>query len=253
MKNDDWRLPDGKFNMAGWIGDTSRKVVAVVPVVLVLWLLLRSTPPLDDHPYVAVYLVGWVFAIALTLFKKALFWAIGWITKGNILARNIRKLTPPDKDALILLEIAFEVALSWINVMISLWQITATLLRTVREAFSATPEEIKFLRFPLLNNPELPPESVWAHLTALKIKAGMVNYSPEIARDLVGLPKRLTSFDSRTALAQLERLHVVALEWLPGLRDCAERAANEKTVEQLGLTTLGDPDSGASKSRSEVA
>lgn len=180
-----------------------------------------------NHPAVYVYLLGCMAVIVVAPLKMALLWSIAWLTKGNIYVKNARKLLPRDidsplKKALVFVGMfAFDIALSWLAVLIALGQIALTLLRVIREAFSSTPEEIKRLRFPLMNNPKLPPESVWAHVTALNLKAGATKYS-EIASDLVGLPDRLSSFDSRTALEELDRLHAVPPEWMPDLRRCVE-------------------------------
>lgn len=188
-----------------------------------------------EHPAVYFYLLGCVVVVILAPLRLALLWSLAWITKGNVYARNVRKLLPRDTDAFwkkavaFLGMFAFDVALSWLIVIYAFVQIALILLRTIREAMSSTPEEIKLLRFPLMNNPELPPESVWAHLTALNARAGTVEYS-DIARDLVGLPESLSSFDSRTALAQLERLHAVPPEWMPDLRRCAERHYSSDTT-----------------------
>src|ERR1700693_3122699 len=101
---------------------------------------------IHSHPYLFIYLIGCILVVILTLIKISLFWTIAWITKGNILNKNLKKLLPPNKETFIKKVTQFfgvlllETALSWINVVVVLWQITTALLRTVREVFSSTPE-----------------------------------------------------------------------------------------------------------------
>ena len=172
---------------------------------------------IDDHPYLFFYLVGCILVVVFFLVKITIFWVINWITKGNILNKNLKKLLPPDernfgeKVALFFGALILEMALSWINVVIVLWQITSTLFRTAREVFSSTPEAIKLLRFPLRNNPNLSRESVWAYMFALQIKIGerQPNES-ELLMTLNDLFGYYPSFDRMAALKQLEILNVIS-------------------------------------------
>ena len=172
---------------------------------------------LDLHPIILFYLAGCVLVVVLIFFKIILFWTIDWIIKANILKKNLRKVLPPnamtfmEKGVRLVLTLVVEALLSWINVVVILWQIAATLLRTARDLLSPAPEEIKLLRFPLRNNPDMPRESVWAYLLALQVKAGEKQPSETI---LVGYLSELSdiypSFDRIAALKQLESLNVIS-------------------------------------------
>lgn len=195
---------------------------------------------LYSHPYVYVYALGCVAVVLFMPIKAFLLWALAWITKGNVFRKNIRKLSRPDTDSvvakasLLVGEVALEVALSWIALLIGVCQLALVLLRVLREAVSSTPEEIKRLRFPLLNNPMLPPELVWAHTTALRIKAGALDCR-KVARSLEEIPEQLPSFNSRTALMQLEGLNALPPDWVPELRQCAEKSMKAVIDRALGV------------------
>jgi hypothetical protein len=47
---------------------------------------------LDDHPYIAIYLVGCLVALVLIVAKATIFSVIDWATKANILTKNLKKL-----------------------------------------------------------------------------------------------------------------------------------------------------------------
>jgi hypothetical protein len=171
----------------------------------------------NEHPYVFLYLIGSVLAAILILLKTILFGSLQWITKEHILNKNLRKLLPPDertvaaKAMLWLGALLLEVALSWINVVVVLWQIAAGLLRTLRELFSSTPEAIKLLRFPLRNNPRMSRESVWAYVQGLQLRAGERQPSgSELCSTLDEVFDYYPSFDRRVALTQLSSLKIVS-------------------------------------------
>lgn len=172
---------------------------------------------IDQHPYFFAYLLGCVFVVLLLAFKVALFWTIAWITKANIVRKNLKKLEPDDeqgfglKAAVVLGGFVLEVALSWINVIVALWQIAVMLLKTLREAITSTPEAIKLLRFPLRHNPNMSPEAVWAYVSALSIKAGEnVLDADELMRSLNSLRDEHPSFDPEAALDVLNGLDVMS-------------------------------------------
>ena len=172
---------------------------------------------IHSHPYLFIYLIGCILVVILTLIKISLFWTIAWITKGNILNKNLKKLLSPNKGTFIkkvtqfLGVLLLETALSWINVVVVLWQITTALLRTVREVFSSTPEAIKLLRFPLKTNPDMSREAVWAYVQALQVKGGGKQLSEsELLATLNELFDQFPSFDRRDALKQLESLNVMS-------------------------------------------
>ena len=171
---------------------------------------------IDEHPYLSIYLLGCALAFILTLFKVALVWIINWITKANIFYENLKKVQPPDTDSFENKALKFigillaETSISWINVIVVLWQIASIVLRALREFFSSTPETIKLLRFPLHNNLDMSRESVWAYLCAIGLKAGA--NQPNENEILTGLNEAAgyyPSFDRVAALKQLENLNVV--------------------------------------------
>ena len=104
---------------------------------------------IDGHPLLLFYLIGCALVVILTLVKVILYWSIDWAIKANILRKNLEKLVCPPNDstytksALIFLgQLLLEAALSWINVIIILWQIPTALFRVLRDVFTPTPEEI---------------------------------------------------------------------------------------------------------------
>jgi hypothetical protein len=105
----------------------------------------------------------------------------------------------------------FQAALSWIGVLVILWQAASVLLKTLRDAMQSTPEEIKLLRFPLRNNPNLSREAVWAYIHALQVKVGEA--APDelaLLRSLHNMHEQHPYFDRRAALSQLSGLKVVS-------------------------------------------
>jgi hypothetical protein len=171
---------------------------------------------INEHPYFFLYALGCILVIILTLLKIILFGAVDWLTKANILNKNLKKLLPPDektfsdKATLFVSLWALEVALSWINVMVVLWQIITGLIRTARDVFSSAPEAIKLLRFPLRNNPNMSRESVWAYVLALQMRGGEKQPGEsELLFALNELFHYYPSFDRIAALKQLERLNVM--------------------------------------------
>jgi hypothetical protein len=171
-----------------------------------------------QHPYLFFYLLGSGLVPLLALFKVTLVWLIAWITKENILEKNLKKLLPPDEshgDETFgtIAAFALEIALSWITVVVGLWQISVIVLKVVREAFSSTPETVKLLRFPLRNNPDMSPEAVWAYVHAIGIRSG--NKQPD-AKYLLYLLNNVREvhhfFNREAALNQLKSLNVVSDE-----------------------------------------
>jgi hypothetical protein len=174
---------------------------------------------IDQHPYIFIYLLGCVFVLILSIFKVILFWFLSWITKGNILKKNLKKLDPADEQAfgrkamVFIGVLAFEAAPSWINVIVGVWQIIAHLLKIVREALVSTPEAIKELRFPLNNNPNMSREAVWAYVYALSMKVGeKLPGESELLYALNDLREEHPSFNREAALNQLKGLNVVSAD-----------------------------------------
>jgi hypothetical protein len=102
----------------------------------------------------------------LILLHMILIWSLSWITKGNVLNKNILKLQTVDNLTLVqkytLPTVMFllGVVMSWVNTPIVIWNIIFTLLNRLRELITETPEEIKRLRYLLKNNPKMTPEAV---------------------------------------------------------------------------------------------
>lgn len=174
---------------------------------------------IDYHPYISLYLAGCISVVLLILIKSIITWTIGWVTKSNTFNKNLKKLQPPDEKPFVGKVVIFfglfavEVALSWINVLVVLWQIASFLIRTLRELISSTPEAIKLLSFPLKNNPDMSRESVFAQLLALKAKVGgeQPNES-ELIWALNELLGDYPSFDRISSLKQLASFNVIAPE-----------------------------------------
>jgi len=171
----------------------------------------------DEHPYLSIYLLGSIFVVVLSLVKIILFWPIGWFTKGNTAIKNLKKLLPPDektwgeKAILNIGSIAFDVVLSWIAVLLLLWQIATGLFEMLREVISSKPEAIKVLRFPLYNNPNMSREAVWAYSCALEMKAGRNQLNEGDIIDAVNqLHSHYPSFGRTTAVKELDSLNVVS-------------------------------------------
>jgi hypothetical protein len=169
--------------------------------------------------WLTVYLVGCAVAVLFWLVDVALFSALDWILKGGVLRKNLRKLDAPDTETFwtkfwvhaVLLLLSF--ALSWIQVLISLFSILWRLMKIVREAFVTVPEDIKQLRFPLYNNPEMSREAVWAYTRALQAKAGgnLATVS-ELLGSLQSVIDNCKHFDARGALKHLRELNAVSAE-----------------------------------------
>lgn len=189
---------------------------------------------INDHPYIFFYLMGCVVVVLLMLSKGVIFWFICWTTKTNVLNRNLRKVLPPD-DSPLLEKVAgyaivflFDLALSWVGVAIALWQIIYGLFRTARDMFSAVPEEVKRLRFPLKNNPNMSRENVWAYLTALNVKAGEGQPGAvTLVTSLRELSGYYPGFDCVAALKQLNRLNVVDLDVMAATMGKLERSGDD--------------------------
>jgi ABC-type multidrug transport system fused ATPase/permease subunit len=181
---------------------------------------------IDQHPYLFIYLLGCVLVVILSIFKMILFWIISWITKDNILGKNLKKVLPPDEKTFLQKAIWFiavftlEAALSWINVIVVFWLIMTTVLKYLREALSSTPEAIKLLRFPLKNNPHMSREAVWAYLYALQMKVGeRTPTESDILFSLNELSEHYPSLDRKAALNQLSSLNVMSTDVISSVLD----------------------------------
>jgi hypothetical protein len=172
---------------------------------------------LDDHPLLAIYLLGCALVPALALVSVFTFWVLAWLTKTNVLTKNLKKLQAsttrapfPSRAVKFLATWLFEIALSWISVALLVWRLLKILLGTAREVLSSRPESIKLLSYPLKNDPHLPVESVWAYAYALTIRGG--SPPPDeaaLTAELEEISAQKPRFDRAVALRQLESLDVV--------------------------------------------
>lgn len=169
------------------------------------------------NEYLFFYLLGCGLVLGLSMFNLAFFWLLAWITKGNVLAKNLKKLQPPDDESrgikifALAAGMLLEMALSWIGVLAALWMMLSRVFKILREALTSTPEAVKLLRFPLRNNPNMSREAVWAYVHALSVRAGA---KQRCAGDLLDLLDSIAedhpTFDRADALRQLESLNVVS-------------------------------------------
>lgn len=169
----------------------------------------------DDHPYLSIYLVGCLLAFCLHFVVTAEGYIIGWIFKDNVLRKNLNKIKDPSEQGFKATAMMFVFALvigtimSWLGVLLYLWQIFWIPIAAIREVLSSTPEEIKLLKFPLKNNPNLAREAVWAYLYAFNTKGGVTPNAWDINNDLYGIGAYYPSFNKQSALEILGSLRVV--------------------------------------------
>ena len=89
--------------------------------------------------------------------------------------------------------------------------------RPIREAFVTVPQDIKQLRFPLYNNPDMSREAVWAYVRALHAKTGGTLSTPsELLSSLQSVIDNHKHFDARLELQHLRELHAVSAESIDG-------------------------------------
>lgn len=141
-----------------------------------------------------------------------------WLSKENILYKNLKKIQPPDeltfneKTIKFLLLFAFDITLSWLNVLVLLWLTLQLFLKVVREIFTSTPEDIKSLRFPLYNNHDMSREAVWAYTTALGLKAGanQSNNEDELFNTLNEVRSYYPFFSRTSTVNELNSLKILS-------------------------------------------
>lgn len=174
---------------------------------------------IDSHPYASLYLLGCVLVAALTLIKIAICYSINWVTKGNILKKNLEKISAPSElsrleRALVFFGALFlEIALSWVNVFVLLWQIAIELIKFLREMFCHVPDAIKDLRFQLKNNPNLSPEAVWAYSLSLYVKSDQSANVPAVIAKWAGeAEESIQNFNFLYALETLLKIGVVSAD-----------------------------------------
>lgn len=189
------------------------------------------------HDYVFIYILGCVATFTLLLFNTALMWFLRWITKANVVIKNIRKIEPPDettffqKVSTFILSNLFEILLSWISVLLQIWLTISTILTTLREVFTETPEDIKTLRYPLKNNPNMPPEIVWAHVNAIQLKAtGKQLDVAELADSVNDLRYDYPSFNREYAVKHLKHLDVISADTLKSVLNTLDALDQEPSI-----------------------
>lgn len=169
--------------------------------------------------YFNIYLVGCVVSIMVIISKVLVFKILLWLTKENIIIHNIKKISPPDEFGILgkavsqALMYLLETALSWLSVFLNVLHTIYVVLNFIRESMVSVPEDVKQLRFPLKNNPNLSAESVWAYKTALEIKAGEIPVKGEGLLKLFGfIDVYCPSFSRKTALNTLRKCDVIEEE-----------------------------------------
>ena len=171
------------------------------------------------NEYVVIYLFGCVVAFVLLMFNTSLIWFLRWLTKANVVYKNLAKIEPPDETTFkqrtvgYILTILFEIVFSWIGVLLQIWLTITTLLTTLREVLTETPEAIKELRFPLKTSPNMSREAIWAHVMAVQIKTEGIKFLPsELVDSLDAVRGNYSSFDQEYAMKQLAELDVVSAD-----------------------------------------
>lgn len=167
---------------------------------------------LDEYPILEGYLAGCVFAFFLYFFVVVESYVVSWIFKGNVLRKNLNKIKNPSEqgfkhEAMVFLGfLLLGVVGSWLSVLTYAWSILWLPIAAVREALSSVPEEIKLLRFPLHNNPDLSKEAVWAYLKALAIKSGALPNAIHLSWELEEINGYYPKFNNEVALGKLGSL-----------------------------------------------
>ena len=212
---------------------------AIVGGLLLLLLIISAkdfnlTLWLDDHPQITTYLIIYLSGCVLTMLLEIVYHLLSgvhfWVTKENVYTRNLSKLESPEvfkvKNMNTLFYLFFTkngrtnflnyfllpIALSWLGFLFELYVFFAFLFGVLRDIFASVPEEIKLLKFPLSNNPDLSREAVWAYVTALDLKAGVPWSHSAIRSRLDYVSCRNPAFDHASALKILDSLKVVDSE-----------------------------------------
>jgi hypothetical protein len=78
--------------------------------------------------------------------------------------------------------------------------------------FTSQPEEIRLLRYPFFNNPNMSREAVWAYTKAIDIKSGIEWDVDDLHDSLKDLVLVYPTFNSLSAIKVLGDLNVVSLK-----------------------------------------
>ncbi len=164
-----------------------------------------------------IYVIGAVFSLCLHIFNLSFFWALAWLTNEIILWHNLKKLEAQDDRSCFnkvtenTWPVLIDTLASWLTVPILAWRIGVRLLTVLNMRFAVVPEEIKRLRFPLWNNPDLSPEAVWAYTNALSVLNGDAVDWGELVRRLELLKRAVPNLDQQKAIELFEDLKVILL------------------------------------------
>ena len=191
-----------------------------------------------------IYIAGCALSIAVMALRVSISWCLRWISKTNILLRNLRKLNPPDDRTFgsrigeSVVMTLLSAALSWISALFEIWQTVYIVFDALRELLAATPERVRVLRFPLKTNPDLQREAVWAYVAGLQVLAGELVGAASILAGLESVAKIHPIFDRELALRQLDSLHVVdsatiseTRARLPDSTDSASKRSNSRAPQ----------------------
>lgn len=163
-----------------------------------------------------IYLVGSTIALTLSLLNWITALGIAWLTKTNILVKNLLKLKQPNNKSFLikfLIVIGSWILLflsSWIEVIHQLWLFIKLITQTLRVFFNPLPETIKNLTFPLKNNPYLERETVWAYSFAINLALGKKiefdQFGGTFAFEIDEITEFYPTFNIELALKQLQSL-----------------------------------------------
>ena len=168
---------------------------------------------------IEIYLIGSILYLILAPLIELIFIIINFISGNSIFIKNIEKIEKSEKNINSLVLGYFTSApLSWISII---WLFLATIYRVLdmlRSLLRRYPEEINSLRFPLISNPKLSPEQVWAYTCAIAIKTGSLHDSSHILQIIDNAIECNEDFDPDKALDLLARLNVLEIEKINELK-----------------------------------
>lgn len=170
---------------------------------------------IDLNDFFQIYLTGCVFVVILTLSKAAIAYFLNWLTKENNLIHNISKLIKPDETTLVskvgkfTVIVLLEALLSWINVVLIIFQIVIIVLKHIRVALQAKPEIVKKLVYPLKHNTLLSREAVWAYNMALRVTEGLQPSEHDLFNSLDTVGSYYPSFRKQAALNHFKSLEII--------------------------------------------
>lgn len=163
-----------------------------------------------------VYLFGCFIAFLIQITTRTIINFIYFITKENILIKNIKKISEPDNRTKVkkfgewALAFLLSVLASWINVIGASIHFIVFIFRFIREIIQTTPQTIKELRWPLRNNPDLSREHVWAYLVALSVKGGSTELNADlIIKEIFNITNYYEDFEKKRAVKILSTLIVI--------------------------------------------